>query len=129
MKTIRIKLKTIAMFFAALILLQGCVVYHKTPVNLEQAANAKQKTKINTIADETVKFKSIEYEDGQFFGLKKENGKIVKVPLDTNEVYKLYLQNKNKSTWATVLLIATPIVAFGILAIIAVQNMSLGYGW
>ena len=77
MKTLKKWLKTIALFLTALILFQSCSVY-KTPVTLEQAVLEQKEVKITTASDESVKYKYIVYEDGQFYGVKNNPGEDVK---------------------------------------------------
>ena len=124
MKTLRKKIKTVALFFTALILLQGCVAYQNTAVTLEQAAQEQKPTKVNTITNKTYYFKQIVFEEDQFYGLKKVKGEMVKMPVDTNETYKVFVQDKNKSTWATVAVIAVPIITLVIIGVVAANSVS-----
>jgi hypothetical protein len=39
-------MKTIALMLASLLLLQGYVVYHKTPTTIENASKEKAKTRV-----------------------------------------------------------------------------------
>jgi len=115
MKTLRKKIRTVALFFTALILLQGCVAYQKTAVTLEQAAQEQKKVKVNRTNNSTYTFKYITNEDGQFFGVKKKSGDIVKLPLLKDDIIKIRIQNKSASTWSTIAVIAVPIIALVII--------------
>ena len=53
MKTLKTSLKTIALFFLVLTLLQSCVAYQKTPVSLLQAEQSKKRVKLKNSADQT----------------------------------------------------------------------------
>ena len=129
MKALKKWFKIIALFFTALILFQGCVAYQNTAVSLEQAVQEQKPAKVNTIPNETYYFKQIVFEEGQFYGLKKVKGEMVKIPVDTNETYKVFVQNKNKSTWTTVAVIAIPIIALVIIGIEAANSVSPGLNW
>ena len=59
MKTLKTSLKTIALFFMALTLLQSCVAYQKTPVSLRQAEQSKKRVKMKTSANQTKKGSSL----------------------------------------------------------------------
>ncbi len=45
------KIKSAALMISALILIQGCKVYHSNPVSLQQAAEESKRVKIETIAN------------------------------------------------------------------------------
>ena len=120
------RLKSTAVFLASLILLQGCVVYHKTPTSLEQARQENIKTKITTTDNETSKYKYITYEEGTFYGVNKKKGELVKSPLNGAEIEKILTKNKSASTWATVITIAVPVIAIIIFA--ATYEVSVGSG-
>ena len=128
MKALKKWLKTIALFFTALILLQGCVAYQNTAVSLEQAVQEQKPAKVNTIPNETPYFKQIGFEDGQFYGLKKVKGETVRIPIDNNEVNKVFLHSKRKSTWTTIAVIAVPVIIIAYILINdAVNNISPGF--
>jgi hypothetical protein len=124
MKTLKNKFAIIAYYFAITIFFQGCVVYHNTPVTLEQATKEITRAKVKANNDETYRFKNIGLEDGQFYGLKKTKGEYVRIPLDSNEISKIVLQNK---TWSTILTVSIPllVLTFIIVAASAVATASL----
>jgi hypothetical protein len=115
MKTLREKIRTVALLFTALILLQGCVAYQNTAVTLEQATQEQKKVKVNTTSNAPYTFKYITYEDGQFFGVKKKSGDIVKLPLLKDDIIKILIQNKSASTWGTIAVIVVPLIALVII--------------
>ena len=71
MKKIRNHLKICSCILIMAILCQSCVVYHKTPVTLEQAAQENTKTKILLEDGRVEKFESITHKDQQYFGTRK----------------------------------------------------------
>lgn len=118
------RFKTTAVVLAFLVLLQGCVVYHKTPTTLEQASNEYIKTKITNTDNETTKYKYITFEEGTYYGVNKRSGELVKTPLNSEEINRILIKNRTASTWVTVTVIATPVIALGV-ALIAVSNSSM----
>lgn len=110
MKKLKKRLKVVALFLTGLILLQSCVVYHKTPTTLEQASQLRTKTKITQTDGDTFKFKYISYEDGVYYGVKKKSGELVKTPLDQEYISKVLTKNKSTSTWLTVAAIGIPVI-------------------
>ena len=111
MKALKKWLKTLALFFTALILFQSCSVY-KTPVTLEQAVQEQKEVKITTASDETVKYKYIVYEDGQFYGVKNNPGEDVKFPINVDEVYEVLVKKGGLSTWAIIAIAVGSLLVF-----------------
>jgi hypothetical protein len=103
MKTIRKWLKTIALFFTALILFQSCATY-KTPVTLGQAVQEEKAVKIITVDDDTSKYNYIVYEEGQFYGVKNNPGEDVKFPINSEEVTDVLKKEGGRPTWAIVVI-------------------------
>jgi len=91
------KFKTIALILSMLILLQGCTVYKSASVSLEQAALVQTKVKLETKSGEKLKFIRIGVENGNYYGVKKVKGNIVKVPLETNYIKSVKLKDKFQS--------------------------------
>lgn len=96
-------------------LFQSCVVYHKTPTNLEQASREQTKTKITNTNGQDFKYKYVTYEEGIYYGVTKKSGELVKTPLSEQQVAKVRLQNKSASTLVT---IAAIVVSGGAIALI-----------
>jgi hypothetical protein len=126
MEAFKTRLKTIAWFLTALMLFQSCVVYHKAPSSLEQAAQEKVRSKVwftNEVQDFPSKYKYIVYENDQYFGMVEiEVGKLEKEQLSEDEIVTIKTQDKNASTWATIGLCT---IGFG--ALIAVLVSSIGF--
>ena len=118
MKALKNWLKTIALFLTALILFQSCSVY-KTPVTLEQAALEQKEVKITTASDETLKYKYIVYEDGQFYGVKNNPGEDVKFPINVDEVYEVLVKKRGLSTLAIIAIAVGSLLIFFIVYSIA----------
>ncbi len=124
MKTLKTRLRTIAFFFITMMILQSCIAYQKTPVSLLEAEQSKTLVKVNTISNQTYKFKQIVLEEEQFYGLKKEKGEIDRIAIHNNDANKVFLHSKSKSTWTTIAVIAVPVIALVVLA--ATWEPSLG---
>ncbi len=106
MKTIKKQLKSVSLILSILILFQGCTVYKSSYVTLDEASKAEKKVKVETKSGENFKFKRIGVENGNYYGVKRSKGNIVKVPLDTNFIKNVYLKDK---TMSTILTIAFPL--------------------
>jgi uncharacterized protein YcfL len=98
MKTAQKNIGNIAILFLAILLLQGCVVYHNTSVGMEEAVSAATRVKIKTVDDKKIKLKKVVLEDGQYYGIKNNRGELVKIPLDEKTISTLHLKNKTMST-------------------------------
>ena len=119
MKTIKQQFKSVSLILSVLILLQGCTVYKSVPVSLEQAANSETKVKVLTKSNEKYKFKRIGVENGNYDGVKTQNGKLVRIPLDTKMLNKINVKDK---TMSTILSFGIPILILGIPLIIYAQD-------
>ena len=95
MKTIKKQIKPIALLFGLLILLQSCAVYKQT--SLEKAVKLEKKAKIQTKGNEILKFQRIGFEDEKFYGIKKIEGEMVKIPLDSTIIKKVMIPDKTLS--------------------------------
>ena len=125
MKTLKSSLRSIAIFFISMGLLQSCVAYHNTPTNLQLAAQSKKRVKLKTSLNQTYNFEQIVLVEDQFYGLKKERGEMLRIAISENVDNKVFLQSKRKSTWATIGIIGVPVIA---LAIIAKNSLSFNSG-
>ncbi len=123
MKTLKIYFKPISYLLTFLILLQGCIVYKSKPVTLEEAVKANTQVKIKTKDNQTIKFKSIAFEEGSFFGVNNfykddpfdvSKKVVIKTPIEVNIVESVKVKNK---TMTIILPFATPIILLGILII------------
>lgn len=122
MKAFINRLKLISLFFISIIMFQSCVGYQSTSISLEQAAKEQKRTKIRTSSNNKYYYEKIVLEEGQFYGIKKLNKNMVKIPLDTNEINDVYLQSKSKSSWMTIVAIAIPVIALVFIALDEVDN-------
>ena len=123
MKVTNKRLKPIVLFLTALLLLQSCVVYHKTPITLEQASREQTRTKVTTAENNTYKFTHITYDNGVFYGINNRNGKPVKTSLYNEEVTGVYEINNSASTLATLAtFIGIPVLLSGIVTILYIMD-------
>lgn len=97
MKTIR-RLHLTSIFISIIILTQSCVAYSSKFHTLEDASKTKNKVKVYTINNEVIKFKRIEMDQGQFYGVKKIKGDITKTPLERSKLYKVVVKDNIIST-------------------------------
>jgi hypothetical protein len=123
MKTTQKNIGNLAFLFMAILLLQGCVVYHNTSVGLEEAVTAATKVKIKTVAEKKVKLKKVILEDGQYYGIKNNRGELVRIPLDEKTISSVHLKNK---TLSTIINIGVPAAVVGF--VIYVSTLSFGIG-
>ena len=128
MEAIKTRLKTIAWFLTVLMLFQSCVVYHKTPTTLEKASREQIKTKVTNTDGITSNYRYITYEDGDYYGVKKKSGELVKTPLNEQEIAEVVLTNKTASTWLTVGVIALPVIAVVVIAATAEFSSGSTFG-
>lgn len=116
MKNILKHYRNFSLLISLFMLLQSCVVYHRTPVSLEQAAQAKTRSKLFTAEGTFAKYKYITEINGKFYGLNKKSGMWVETPINNHPKAEVFLKNESASKWATWGLILTPPLALGLFA-------------
>ncbi len=125
MKTIKIQLKVVALFFSVLILLQGCTVYKSASVTLDEAYRTTGKARVKTNDNITQTFIRIGVEDGEYYGVRKIKDKKVKFPLDEKDIQNVRLKNYTLSTILTI--VGVPIVVGGGLLLLLIATGDSGY--
>lgn len=118
-------IRFMAGWMSVILLLQGCAVYYKSPITLEQAAEQQLPVKVHFRDDETVKFRYILQEDGVFYGTTRKSGEWSKTLLDAQSVENTFGKNKSASTWVTIGVIGVPVVFLVIFIADAVATASL----
>ena len=93
--------------FLVLMLLQSCSAYKKS-TNLEQAAQGEQKgyVKVTMQSGDEFIYESIEFTDGNYYGIKTVAGEKVKTALLKENVLKVERRNKNSSGFFSVVGVA-----------------------
>ena len=124
MKKIKKQINPIVLLFGALILFQSCKAYYKDSVTLDQAVKEHKRAKVETVTKQTYKFKTISFENGQYYGIKMVKGESVKIPIDQANLSKVRLENKSLSVIGEIGLIV--LVVF--VAIVGVAGIALSGG-
>jgi hypothetical protein len=78
-------------------LFQSCRVYHKEHVTLDKAVEEGKRVKIVSKNGFKFKYKAIVIDDGQYYGVKKINGKFTRTLIDANSIESLRLHDKTMS--------------------------------
>ncbi|QBZ97528.1 hypothetical protein [Flavobacterium sangjuense] len=114
------KAKFACLFLAVLMMFQSCTVYKTTPISISQASQISKKVLVTTTTNSKLKFTRIEKTDSIYYGVKAVRGNETRIALKETEIVSIRPYDKSKSTTATLVLIAIPIV-FAI--VIAISNM------
>lgn len=129
MKAIKNHLRPIAIFLVSVMLIENCTVY-KTPITLDQAVQNKSKVRVKTETAENFKFHKIVAENGNYYGIKKSEGKTIKMPLDEKFIISIKEQDKSASTLATILLVVESVGVVIIAAfLISGVGPALDFSW
>ena len=102
MKTLKKRIRHLSIALAMLILVQGCTVYKKLGVTMQEALQEQVRTKVKTV-NGNLFFKYITFENNQYFGVKKSKGEIEKTRLDLEYIEKIQLKNKQGSVIVSIL--------------------------
>lgn len=136
MKKIRLYLKRIALLLIFLMTLQSCSVYYTKTASVDEALLSDNKVKIITTTNDIYKFKKLQTEDDQIYGVANKksstakkfsneivsidsDSKFVKISLEEITINEIHLKNKGASTAVTV---AIPVVIVGVLVGIGVYS-------
>lgn len=125
MKAIDKHLKVVYVFFAALILFQGCTVYKSAPVTLDEALKSNTKVRVKTFDNQTLKFYRMEVLNNKIFGIKINKGERSIVSIEKNNIEKIQVKDKSASILIT---IALPIIFVGASLLIVYENIDYGTG-
>jgi hypothetical protein len=145
MKKIRLYLKRIALLLIFLMTLQSCSIYYTKTASVDEALLSDNKVKIITTTNDIYKFKKLQTEDDQIYGVLKQrttkaenlldqglledyDDKYGKLLLSQDAIQAIHLKNKGASTAVTV---AIPVVIVGVLVGIGVHsanNISVSWG-
>jgi hypothetical protein len=129
MKTLKLFLKPITYLLAFLILFQGCTVYKKTGVTLEEASKSELKAIVEKTDGTNLKFKKIVMRsDGNFYGLENrivnERWTETSTLLNENIVAKVIIENRRLSI---ILTIVGPIVLGGFIGLVIISASFSGF--
>jgi hypothetical protein len=86
-------LKLIALLLSVMVMMQGCGVYYKKPVSLDNAVQAAAPVKVTTNYDVEMQFKKVILKDGKYYGVKKRNSNSENVLLIENNITEVKLYN------------------------------------
>ena len=126
MKTIKRRTGSIALLCGLAILLQNCMVYKKSSVTLEKAVQEQQKVRVEYEDYESYRYQKLISKDGTYFGVKKEKGELVNIPIDENRIVNVRLYNKSLSNTLT---IVGPIVILGGVILILASSVDVNPGF
>jgi len=100
--------------------LQGCTVYRKNPVTLQEASEQYAKVRITRIDGKKVRFVKITKIDSSYYGVKWVRGEKVRLPINPTDVSIIRVVNKSASLWANIA-IAVGTLGIGVLIYILSQ--------
>ena len=146
MKKIRLHLKFIALVLISIMTLPSCSVYYNDTSSIDEALLSNDRVKIITSTNDIYKFKKLQKEDDQIYGVIKKgsnkaedlmdqglledyNDKYEKLLLSKVTIQKIHIKNKKASTAVNVVV---PVVIVGALVVIGVNsynNISVELDW
>ena len=122
MKAIQSHFKKITVILVVLMFFQSCVVYKSTSVSLDDASRTGTKVKLEKKNGKTVKFlRIVDSQDGHYHGIEKVDGVIVNIPIEEENIEKVYLKDHTASTIVTV---AIPVVIVGVLVGVTAHKLN-----
>lgn len=105
--------------------MQSCTIYQKNPVSISEARATNNKVLVTKVDDTKKKYRNIEQIDGQYFGIVKLNGNLVKFPLNESEIKSIRPLNETASTLATIgIFSGVALILLNIIVINAANNLA-----
>ena len=86
MRTLKVHLKGVALFFSVLILFQGCTVYKSASVTLDEASKSNTHVRVKTFDNQSLKFSRIEVVNNKIHGIKIHNGFTSITPIEKDNI-------------------------------------------
>lgn len=112
MKTIKKYFGMIFSILTLIVIFQGCAVYKKAPVTLDEAVQSNIMVKLYTIYNETLTYYRIKKTvDNKFYGIKFKEGIRVSTPINKGEINSVRIKNKTVSEAGNYAMVA-PIIGF-----------------
>jgi hypothetical protein len=105
------KRKIISSSLILLMLVQSCVVYEKYPRGLKDSYNSGP-VRVITDYDETINLSNIIFENGEFYGIRANDGVKIRIDSATSANLKFYLKDVRKSKTNTQFLIGGIVLSF-----------------
>jgi hypothetical protein len=132
MKTTNSNLQLIAVLLSIVLLFQSCKVYHSETVTIEEAVRFPKNIKVVSATNEIYKFKSLQKEEGEIYGIVNKNSKtakklanqivtnnnprsLVKVFLLKENIKEIYLQNRSMTTIGNVFIVIGSLIGLTLL--------------
>ena len=145
MKKVRLHLKFIALVLVFIMTLPSCNIYYSKTATMDEAIQSDNRVKLITSTNDIYKFKKLQKEDDQIYGVIKKGSnkaedlmdqglledyddKYGKQLLSKDTIQEIHLKNKKASTAVNVLI---PVVIVGVLVGVgasAANGISVGWG-
>jgi hypothetical protein len=103
MKILKKQIRIVSLLFVIAMILQSCTAYKITSVSLDHAAKTEKKVKLKTKSNNTLKFEKVDFEDGKYYGIKKVNRDVVKIPIEESNLSSIQVKDRTSSTILTIL--------------------------
>jgi hypothetical protein len=124
-----LKNKSVCFFLVIALILQSCAVYKKTPVTINEAANADRKILVLKTDNTKIKFKKIEQIDGIYYGLIRSKGRIEKIPLTESDLKTIRVLDKTATTIGNVSIVVGSLgIVLLVVAAIELSNWDADWG-
>lgn len=100
------KNKILSIILSVVLLTQSCATFYKSgSLTLEEAYKAQIKTKVLLKSGESLKFKSIDYKHGIYYGVKKKKRRTARIALDQEIIDAIKIKDRTLSTLVNIPLV------------------------
>ena len=102
--------------------MQGCSIYEKQNISLEEASKTYSKVKVLTEENKTHKYLYVINKNGKYYGIKKVNNKRTEILLQKENFKSISQKDKSKSNTITAVLLGGIVL---IVAIVGISNIDI----
>ena len=146
MKKVRLHLKFIALVLVFIMTLPSCNIYYSKTATMDEAIQSDNRVKLITSTNDIYKFKKLQKEDDQIYGVIKKGSnkaedlmdqglledyddKYGKLLLSKVTIQKIHIKNKKASTAVNVVVPAVIVGALVVIGVNSANNISVDLDW
>ncbi|GAA4281337.1 hypothetical protein [Gaetbulibacter aestuarii] len=102
MKPLENHINHLGFLLAILIFFQSCTVYQSQTISLEEASKSNVKSRVESANGKKIRFARIYHEEGDYFGIQRSKGNLIKIKLKADQIKRINPKNKTMTVVASI---------------------------
>ena len=107
---------SVSLCLFVLLFLQSCTVYQKKPVSIQDASASKKPVLLIRKDDTRLTFKKIVLQGSKYYGMLKENGQIIQIPIVESDIKTIRMLDQATSLLGTIGILMGCLTILGIIS-------------